>query len=238
MKLTTTLSTTERSQLRLLEKKISDKLETFVEVGNALMEIQDKKLYREGYKTFEEYCDKVWSIGRSYAYRLIESSKVVKDFPKVKSERAARELSKVPPPRRKQIVDDIEGEVTSSAIRELVEQPSVIADEFDIEVPVECVDLWQKGGFARELLGLASSLKAALMKAQDNKDPLFVEVDLTDNIAKLNQIQLDMKRAIPYAVCPDCQGIIGKCNTCKGRGFISKFYWDTFIPEEKKALRK
>jgi hypothetical protein len=232
------LTIVEKSELALLEKKIKDGLENFMQVGNALLKIQEKKLYRAKYSTFEDYCHKVWNISRNHGYRLITSAKIAEEFPNVKNQRAARELSKVPPPRRKQIMDEIEGEATASAIKELVDEPGAIADEFDIEVPVECVDLWQKGGFARELLGLASTLKASLIKAQENKDLLFIEVDLTDNIAKLNQIQLDMKRAIPYAVCPDCQGVIGKCNTCKGRGFISKFYWDTFIPEEKKALRK
>lgn len=61
-----------------LEYAIANGFSKFLEVGNALLEIQARKLYLDdGYSTFERYCAKRWSIGRSQAYRMIQAAEVV-----------------------------------------------------------------------------------------------------------------------------------------------------------------
>jgi hypothetical protein len=67
----------ERRQLEFLEDTIKREMGSFVAVGNALFTIKDRGLYREGYKTFEDYCQGKWGIGRQYANRLITGSQVV-----------------------------------------------------------------------------------------------------------------------------------------------------------------
>ena len=52
-------------------------METFVEVGRALLEILYERLYRDTRGTFEEYCQERWQINRRYANRLIEAVSVV-----------------------------------------------------------------------------------------------------------------------------------------------------------------
>lgn len=60
------------------ERVIERGLTTFVEVGQALMEIRDGRLYREqGYGTFEDYCQKRWGWSRDYAYKTMRSAEVV-----------------------------------------------------------------------------------------------------------------------------------------------------------------
>jgi len=51
-------------------------MQSFVAVGNALFTIQERGLYREGYKTFEDYCRGKWGVGRSYANYLIAGSRI------------------------------------------------------------------------------------------------------------------------------------------------------------------
>jgi len=67
-------------ELLELETIIENGLKTFVDVGLALMKIKEKKLYRQEYGTFEEYCKSRWSISRSYGWRLIESAKVIENL--------------------------------------------------------------------------------------------------------------------------------------------------------------
>jgi hypothetical protein len=43
-----------------------------LEVGNAIREIRDSKLYKETHSTFEEYCWERWGWKRAHAYRQIE----------------------------------------------------------------------------------------------------------------------------------------------------------------------
>lgn len=73
------LSKEEKKALRHCETVIKRGVRTFVEVGNALKEIQESQLYRERHTTFEDYCKNRWDISRAHAYRLIESAKVVED---------------------------------------------------------------------------------------------------------------------------------------------------------------
>jgi hypothetical protein len=55
-------------------------LKSFLEVGLALKGIRDKKLYRQHYDTFEEYCIRRWELSRPRAYELCAASEVVEDL--------------------------------------------------------------------------------------------------------------------------------------------------------------
>ena len=66
------LNKKELSELERLEKKIIRGVESFLLIGEALAEINEKQLYRS-YSTFEEYCEKKWDINRQTGYRLINA---------------------------------------------------------------------------------------------------------------------------------------------------------------------
>jgi hypothetical protein len=51
-------------------------MKSFIAVGNALLTIRDRRLYREGFKTFMEYCNARWGMGRAYANYLISGSQI------------------------------------------------------------------------------------------------------------------------------------------------------------------
>jgi hypothetical protein len=71
------LSPIERSKLDELEAHIRDALGKFYDVGSALGEINESRLYREGFDSFEDYLEERWGFSRSYAYRYIEAATVV-----------------------------------------------------------------------------------------------------------------------------------------------------------------
>ncbi len=71
------LSLSEAEQLISLEAIIETGLQTFVDVGQALMEIRNRRLYRGQYGNFEEYCRERWGFRRAHAYRMIEAAQVV-----------------------------------------------------------------------------------------------------------------------------------------------------------------
>ena len=70
------LSPAEADRLGELEQVVARGLRTFVEVGNALAEIRDQRLYRVGHRTFEDYCRERWDLSRPYAYNLIDAAAV------------------------------------------------------------------------------------------------------------------------------------------------------------------
>ncbi len=64
-----------------LETVIEEGRQTFADVGNALAEIRDAKLYREVYPTFEEYCRARWGMSRIHSYRQIAAAKIAEMLP-------------------------------------------------------------------------------------------------------------------------------------------------------------
>jgi hypothetical protein len=75
----TTLSTPEADRLAFLEARIHAGLRVFVEVGAALMEIRDTRLYRAEFRSFEAYCRTRWHIGRRHGYQMIAAAEIVEN---------------------------------------------------------------------------------------------------------------------------------------------------------------
>jgi hypothetical protein len=66
------LNKKELAELERLEKKIDEKFESFLGIGEVLAEINAKKLYRS-YGTFEDYCRIRWDTHRLTGYRRINA---------------------------------------------------------------------------------------------------------------------------------------------------------------------
>lgn len=95
------LTTDESRRLKECEKVIQRGLATFYEVGNALAEIRESRLYRIAYASFEDYCRERWQMSRFYAHRLIDASQVVDNLLPIgnipTTESQARELAPFDP---------------------------------------------------------------------------------------------------------------------------------------------
>ena len=73
------------------------------------MTINEQKLYRADYETFEEYCRQRWDYSRQHAYRLIKATGVVDQVSTsgvLPNERQARRLLDVPEDMRLQVWQD------------------------------------------------------------------------------------------------------------------------------------
>jgi hypothetical protein len=251
-------------RLAELEKVIAKGQKTFVEVGLALAEIRDVRLYKREYGSFSEYCRAKWGWERAHAYRLIDAADVAKVSPmgdKISSERAARELGKAEPEQRAGIVQAIVDEgkpVTAAEIRRHLPPPpmqpnggrgtarptlpppppSQVLDGTGWPIPTHLIPLWQRAGEVQEWLTVLSRVKGALRSAQDKRDPLYGEVNYSSALSHLDQARADVKTAKPFAVCPTCQGQIpDKCTLCCGRGLISEHRWNTCVTREDKEFR-
>jgi hypothetical protein len=100
----------ESQRLISLERTIEAGRKTFVEVGLALAEIRDSRLYRSDFDTFEEYCQSKWNWGRQRAYELIAAAGVVKALPEkcnkfITTDSQARALSKVSSIHRVEVLE-------------------------------------------------------------------------------------------------------------------------------------
>lgn len=106
------LTKPERSILAECEAVIERGRDTFIEVGNALLQIRDGRLYDKkpghaGFADFETYCRKRWQMSRFYAHRMIEAAEVVENLlpigNKPQSESQIRPLSQLPPQQQREV---------------------------------------------------------------------------------------------------------------------------------------
>jgi len=103
-------------------------------------------------------------------------------------------------------------------------------DKTGLEVPAETLESWNKAvaddAEAKTRLSMLHEIKRMIQAGQDRGEPLFRELDYTGDLSNLNQTITDVGRAIPFAVCWTCNGKRPTgCGTCKGNGWVSKFYF-------------
>ncbi|UQX87082.1 hypothetical protein M6D93_12295 [Jatrophihabitans telluris] len=77
---TVPLSRADEATLHELEAVISTGLDTFIQVGLALAEVRDSKLYRATHHSFAAYVEDRFEIGRSRAYQLMDAAKMVAEM--------------------------------------------------------------------------------------------------------------------------------------------------------------
>lgn len=89
----TPLSTADRRRFNELRQAITGHLANMqrdgIQAGKELAEINASRLYRESYKTFEDFCLSEYNLSRSRAYQLIDASNCL---PLVDNERQGREI--------------------------------------------------------------------------------------------------------------------------------------------------
>lgn len=145
------MTTTELVTAALAEREevIARGLKTFIEVGRALAEIKEQKLYRQVFSTFEEYCDNRWQLARTRAYELIYAAETAKAMSEIsnkhipKNEGQAKQLRGLTAQVAVKVMQEAEqatgGKITAAAIRdarEKIENPP--ADIPAEDIMVEC----------------------------------------------------------------------------------------------------
>jgi hypothetical protein len=94
------LTDVETGRLAELEQIVDRGLKTFVEVGQALSEIRDSRLYRATHRTFEDYCRDRWGFSRQRGLQLIDAAEmttivVTAGLPAPANEAQAREMGRL-----------------------------------------------------------------------------------------------------------------------------------------------
>lgn len=177
------LTKEDAARLRSLERTVEKGLATFVEVGVALAQIRESRLYRATHKDFAGYCEDRFNLTARRVNQLIESATVVQEmgnmFPKSlpANSRVASELAKVEPEKRSEVWQatlEKKPEPTAADVRETAkamssepEQPTVYRaverqQIKDVEAQErDAIDSWVRrfAGFENKFLAVKELLK-------------------------------------------------------------------------------
>lgn len=124
---------TETERLETLERVIERGLQTFVDVGVALREIRDSRLYRATHDTFEDYCQERWGWARRYAYYMIDAATAAQNVHNCAqiagpaNEAQARPLTRLEPDQQREAWREAvetapDGKVTGAHVERVVER--------------------------------------------------------------------------------------------------------------------
>jgi DNA modification methylase len=96
----------ELDDLARCEAVVERGLDVFIEVGTALTEIRERRLYRTEFSTFAQYCRRRWGMSRIRAHQLIGASSVATNVLTVvntppANERQARPLVSLEPDQQR-----------------------------------------------------------------------------------------------------------------------------------------
>jgi hypothetical protein len=78
--LTEPMTASEQKRLVELEGLVTKGLSSFLEVGCALLEIRDTRLYRSAYSSFEHYLRERWDVSRTRGYQLVSAAQIAKQM--------------------------------------------------------------------------------------------------------------------------------------------------------------
>jgi hypothetical protein len=162
-------------RLRQLERVIERGMASFVEVGNALLEIRSDGRWEEGgYDSFDDYCRERWGMASSQARGLIREAKAVEEIAAHSVEIStlpanagqAREIAAVPAGERAEVWAEVveqhePAEITAAVIREHVEARKPPAPVEVIE-DAEVVDDPEARGKALECISVAVRVAVGL----------------------------------------------------------------------------
>lgn len=166
------LTPREVGDLRALEVRIEEGKQAFEQVGLALLEIRDRKLYRQSHSSFQNYCRDRWQFTGRRAYQMVEAAAVVQSikdandetvnncsqFPTTESQ--CRPLSVVEPAQRAEVFQKAVQKAKSenkpvtarrveAAVNEHIEKPEVVrvvAESKDSEELAELKQAWLLAG--------------------------------------------------------------------------------------------
>lgn len=159
----------EARRLADLEAVIHAGIASFVEVGDALLEIRDSKLYRVSFSTFEEYTRKRWGFTHQRASQLMTAAGVVAALPEsattVANEAQARALAPVLRVRGPEVaaavlaeaIEATNGHVTAAAITAIATEEEPPIDDAVWDALMSVIDAIE-GLAGRDAVSIAATV--------------------------------------------------------------------------------
>jgi hypothetical protein len=195
------------NRLAELEAVIEGGMQTFVQVGTALAEIRDQRLYKATHSDFDAYCQERWGFSRRRAGQMIEAATIADELGTIvptqlpANEGQARELARVAPEHRAetwQAAVRVRGaDVTARDVRQAAQVLETARKEPDGATLVEQVKTgnWDLSEIKKELKhrGVEWNPPRAESRATDAEEAADTE-RLLNNVTDPDDLRRDRMR--------------------------------------------
>ncbi len=159
-----------------------------------------------------------------------------------RSVQSARRIAEASPEKAREVAEGKKSlHQAEKEIKEHEEPPEELdfVDETGKEIPVEIRDDWLEAEKKSDLLSRLGKIKSEIKAGLESQSPIWIAELNATVLGEVNSVRNELRRLIPYAVCPTCSGQTrDTCTMCRKRGWISKFLWDTTVAQEVKVMRE
>ena len=102
------------------------------------------------------------------------------------------------------------------------------------------LELFNRRGELEELLKKLTEVRNTVKKVMEcGGEPLYRHLNISSFLPDIELVIVSLKGAIPYAVCPYCQGLnLEQCTNCRHTGLVGRFMFERQIPTEFQEMRK
>lgn len=218
--------------LEKLEKRIAEGLAKFIDVGQALAEIQAREGYKlRGHKTFEEYCDRQFGFSLRHGQRLIAAAETAQKVQQItggdapKNEATARVLAGIA--KDEKIVKRVEAELKKSKKTFATATAEKIAEVVERVTGRSKVDNGKASSPAPQptLFVATDPSKAAHSATRDECPNCHTTPDRYVHLGESwhcghcdHIVAISIAIAVVVSRCAKCNAIVGTsddfCNTC------------------------
>jgi len=253
MELTTQLTPDESTALQGHEATITANMDSAMTLWAAIRAIKDGRLYRASHKTFEAYCEAKFGMSKSRARQLIQASAITEQLPSVLvtignqiNERQARELAKVEPEKRVEVLEKAQNTakvtgkpVTAKAIKEAAAEvvappkpkgpPKIDTDKAGRIVTDQSVkDALAQTAWFEDIATRLHAIKRAVI--DQAALPIGRELRTQDIERSIKDAVAAVRWAMPHTTCgmKDCKKG-SKC--CDGSRWVNEAKWDSMPVE-------
>lgn len=236
------LSIEEKNEFDRCELVIKQGFETFIEVGQALLTIREKRLYRLEFATFEEYCRERWKMARQRAHQMIEATNVIKQLSTIvdiipQTESQARPLTQLKP------------EAQQQAWKEVVQQSKISGEPITSQKVKEVVDTFKQA--KENYRELRQKQKTEILEKKT--DGITIPIDQVNRISKLEKgetVILNMNTDLHLLKYATDKGIYVRCDRFSefgnpfildidgNRDEVCEYFKNNYLPFKKGIISK
>lgn len=235
----------KQNRLKHFEQIIDERMNSFMELGEAICVIHAEKLYKLTHDNFGKYISERFHFGRSKAYDIIgkfnkQITGNIGNLSDVKMGRTCPNSDKPPTSGSETPIIDAEFEAQDAPEEEYKDHEGHV-------LPPDLVDFFKESdAILKPVTDMMTSLKSAAKKAYNvdekltPKEPRWDQFSYSNFKHDLGCMWVNVRDSRPWSICIFCGGdggVNGGCLYCDGKGWMTNKQYAPAPQREKEKWK-